>query len=117
MFPVLSNGFSEGKLTDLRGSFPSDQPTELDGHDFLDDSDLEEIEDNTKLTISIPETTPEHRTSPFKSPAFGSGFSSPFLPQIAGLGSVGAMTSSRAALDPSTYLGKVVVLRDISFVT
>jgi hypothetical protein len=121
MLPVLSDGFSEGKLKDLRSSFPSDQPTELDGHDFLDDSDLEDIEDNAKLTINIPEPTasPEQGRSPLKSPVFGSGFSSPFLPQITRLGNISGTTSicRTRSMDPGTHLGKVVVLRDISFVT
>lgn len=118
-FPVLSDGFSEGKLKDLRSSFPYDQPTELDGHDFLDDSDLEEIEDDAKLTLNIPEATHEHQRSPLKSPVFGSGFSSPFLPQITRLGNISGTTPTCAtrSMDPGTHLGKVVVLRDISFVT
>jgi hypothetical protein len=117
--PVLSDAFSEGKLKDLRSSFPLDQPTELDVHDFLDDSDLEDVEDDTKLTINIPETASEGPRSPLKSPVFGSGFTSPFSPQISRLGSMGGMSSICAtrSLDPSTHLGKVVVLRDISFVT
>jgi hypothetical protein len=117
-FIVLSDGFSEGKLRDLRSPFPPDQPTELDGHDFIDDSDLEDIEDDTKLTINVPDT-PEHRKSPLKSPVFGSGFSSPFSPQITRPGNISGTATICAigSMDPGTRLGKVVVLRDISFVT
>lgn len=116
---MLSDGFSEGKLKDLRSSFPPDQPTELGGHDFLDDSDLEDIEDDAKLTIKIPEVTHDHQRSPLKSPVFGSGFSSPFLPQITRLGNISGTTSICAtrSMDPGSHLGKVVVLRDISYVT
>jgi hypothetical protein len=116
---VLSDSFSEGKLKDLRNSFPLDQPTELDDHDFLDDSDLEDVEDDGKPTIKIPETTSESRKSPLKSPVFGSGFTSSFSPQISRLGSMGDTPSNCAtqSVDPGNHLGRVVVLRDISFVT
>ena len=76
---MLSDRFSEGKLKDLRSSFPPDQPTELDDHDFLDDNDLEHVEDDAKVTTEIPDVT--------------------------------------WSTDPGTHLGKIVVLRDVSFVT
>lgn len=119
MFSVLSDGFSEGKLKDLRSSFPSDQPTELDDYDFLDDGDLEDIEDDVKLIINIPEATPENRRSPLKSPGSSSGLSPPLSQQITRLGNTGGMTSICAtwSMDPGTHLGKVVVLPDISYVT
>ena len=104
---MLSDTFSEGKLKDLRGLFPLDQPTELDDHSFLNDNDLEDVDDDAQPTIKIPETTSENRGPPFKSPVLGSGFTSPFSLQVSRLGS----------MDPGTHLGKVVVLRDISFVT
>jgi len=89
---VLSDTFSEGKLKDLRSSFPLDQPTELDDYDFLDDSDLEDVEDedDAKPPTEMPGATSENRKS-----------------------SVCATQS----MDPGTHFGKVVVLRDISFVT
>jgi hypothetical protein len=116
---VLAGEFIEGKPKDLRSPFPPDQPLELDDHDFLDDSDLEEVEGDVKLTIKIPETAPKNLRSPLKSPGFGSGFPSPFSPQISRFGSMGGMSSICAmrSTDPGTHLGKVVVLRDISFVT
>ena len=116
---VLSDRFSEGKLKDLSSSFPPDQPTELDSHEILDDSDLEDIEEDAKLTISISEATSEYRGSLLKSPIFSTGFSSSFEPQITRLGNIGGTTSicSTRSVGPDTHLGKVVVLRDISFVT
>ena len=116
---MLSDGFSEGKLKDLRSSFPLDQPTELDDHNFLDNSGLGDVEDDTKLTIKIPDAPPENRRPPLKSPGFGSGFASLFSPQISRLGSTGSMspTCATQSMDPGTRLGKIVVLRDVSFVT
>ncbi|KAF9649446.1 hypothetical protein BDM02DRAFT_3113878 [Thelephora ganbajun] len=116
---LLSDTFSEGKLKDLGSPFPPDQPTELDGHDFLDDSGLEDVEDDAKLTINIPEATPENWKSSLRSPVPGSGFSPPFSPQISRLGSMGGTSSTCAtrSMDPGTHLGKVAVFRDISFVT
>ena len=149
---MLSDSFSEGKLKDLRGPFPLDQPTELDPHGFLYDSDLEDVDDDAKPTAEVPETTPENRGSPLKSSIFGTGFVSQFAPQISQSGSEGDKSSIFTAqsegpagsgsssqsvprisqsgsagdkssiftippVDPNTHLGKVVVLRDISFVT
>lgn len=111
MFSVLSDGFSEGKLRDLRCFFPPDQPAELDGHDFLDDSDLEDIEDDAKLAMN----TPELQKSPVKGPVFGSGFASAFSLQFTSFGNTGGTGSQ--STDPGAHLGKVVVLRDIAFVT
>lgn len=116
---MLSDGFSEGKLKDLRSPFPLDQPLELDGQNFLHDSDLEDTEDEEELTVEIPEATADTLRSPLKSPMFGSGFSSPFSPQIPELESMGAVSSicgTRSA-GSGTHLGKVAVLRDVSFVT
>jgi len=104
---VLSDAFSEGKLKDLQDPFPPDQPTELDAHGFLDDDDLENVDDGTQPTIKIPDTASDNRRSQFKNPAFNSGFTSPFPLQISRPGS----------MDPGTHLGKVVVLRDVAFVT
>ena len=116
---VLSDAFSERELKDLRGSFPLDHPTELDDHDFLDDSGLEDVEDGVKLVVKISETASDDRRSSLKSPVFDSGFTPPFLPQISRLGSMGGISSisPTRSMDPGTHLGKVVVLRDISFVT
>ena len=116
---VLSDGFCEGKLKDLRSPFPLDQPLELDGQNFLHDSDLEDIEDDEKPTDEIPEATVDTLRSPLKSPVFGSGFSSPFSPQIPELESMGAVSSIRGtrSVVSGTHLGKVAVLRDITFVT
>ncbi|KAF9781707.1 hypothetical protein BJ322DRAFT_1077750 [Thelephora terrestris] len=116
---LLSDGFSEGKLKDLRSPFPLDQPLEWDGHNCLDDSDLEEIEDNENLRVEIPGVTSDNLRSPLKSPVFGSGFCSPFLPQIPELGSTGAVSSicGTRSVGSDTHLGRVAVLRDISFVT
>ena len=135
---MLSDTFSEGKLKDLRGSFPSDQPTELDDHDFLDDNDLEDVDDDpvaepaatipqldaktSHLTAGTPETIPEGPRTPSKNPAFGSGFASTFSPVLElrpeNTGVASPVLSTRS-VDPGTHLGmgKVVVLRDISFVT
>lgn len=117
--PVLSDSFSEGKLKDLRGPFPPDQPTELDNHDFLHDNDLEEIVDDAQPTTEIPTTTSEGRGSPSKSQIFGSAFASSFSLGVSQLGSSDGKSPVCAAqsLDPGTHLGKVVVLHDISFVT
>lgn len=116
---MFSDKFSEGKLKDLRDSFPLDHPTELDDHDLLDDSDLEDVEDDEGLITKTPKAASENRRSPLRNPMFGSGFTSPFLQQTSQLGSVGGMSSIRPAqsVDPGTHLGKVVVLRDTSFVT
>lgn len=116
---MLSGAFSEGKIKDLRSSFPLDQPTELDDHHFLDDGDLEDVEDDAKLPIEIPDATSENRNSPLKGPIFALGFTSTFLPQITRLWGTDSMPSVCAtrSMDPGTHLGKVVVLRDISFVT
>ena len=128
---MLSDTFSEGKLKDLRGPFPSDQPTELDDHGFLDDHDLEDVDDDGEaglttetphLTAKTPEATPEGPRTPSKNPIFGSGFTSLFLPEIEprlkNTGVVSPIRSTRL-VDPGTHLGKgkVVVLRDVSFVT
>ena len=83
---MLSDTFSEGKLKDLRSPFPLDQPTELDDYDFLDDGDLENVEDEDDA----------------KPPTEISGATSECATQ---------------SMDPGTHFGKVVVLRDISFVT
>ena len=118
--PVLSDTFSEGKLKDLRDPFPSDQPTELEDHGFLDDNDLEDVEDNAELNTEAPETAPKEPRLPLKDPVFGSGFASTFSPDLeprpenAGVVSPIRSTSS---VGPGTHLGKVVVLRDVSFVT
>lgn len=119
---VLSDAFSEGKLKDLRGPFPSDQPTELDGHDFFDDGDLEYVEDDAKLTTKLPETSSESPKPQLKSPVFGSGFTSSFSPQVSRPGSMSGIssvchTTTRSADLPGTHLGKVVVLHDVSLVT
>ena len=128
---MLSDTFSEGKLKDLRGSFPSDQPTELDDHGFLDDNDLEDVDDDGEAglttetpqpTTEEPETTPEGPKTPSMNPMFGSGFTSVFSPEIKPrLKSTDVVSSTRSTqpVDPGTHLGKgkVVVLRDISFVT
>lgn len=111
---MLSDTFSEGKLKDLGGPFPPDQPTELDDRDFLDGGDLEEVEEDGKLTIKIPDITLENRKSPLKSPVLG-----PRLTSLFSFGSMSGVPSACAtwSMDPGTRLGKVVVLRDISFVT
>jgi hypothetical protein len=116
---VLSDSFSEGKLKDLRSPFPLDQPTELDDHDFLDDSDLEDVEEDGKPAIEFPEATPDSQKSALKSLVFGSGFTSSFSPQISRLGGMGGMSSDHVtqSIDPGDHLGKVIVLHDISFVT
>jgi len=119
---VLSDTFSEGKLKDLRGPFPFDQPTELDDRDFLDDSDLEDVEDDANPPIEIPGGTLENQNSPPKSPILDPVFTSPLLRQISRL-AIGRLvdgTPSACAtqsMDPGTHLGKVVVLHDIPFVT
>jgi len=114
---VLSNMFSEGKLKDLRSPFPLGQPTELDDRDFLDASNLEDVEDDTD--IKIPGAIPENTRSPLDSPVFGSGFTSLFSPHVYQLGSMGSVSPARAtqSMDPGTHLGKIVVIYDISFVT
>ena len=117
---MLSDTFSEGKLKDLRSSFPLDQPTELDDGDFLDDSDLEDVEDDTKLPIEVPGGASEDRKPPLKSSTLDPVFTSPLLQQISRLGRlVDGMPSACATqpMDPGTHLGKVVVLHDIPFVT
>ena len=116
---MFSDKFSEGKLKDLRDFFPLDHPTELDDHDLLDDSDLEDVEDGEGLITETPKTALEDRRSPLRNPTLSSGFTSPFLQSISQLGSVGGVSSIRPtqSVDPGTHLGKVVVLRDISFVT
>lgn len=116
---MLSDAFSEGELKDLRGCFPLDHPTELDNHDFLDDSDLEDIEDGARPAVRVPETSSEDLRSSLKNPLFGSGFISPLSPQVSRPGSMGGMSSicSSRSVDPGAHLGKVVVLRDVSFMT
>jgi len=126
---VLSDTFSEGKLKDLHGPFPSDQPAELDDHGFLDDDDLEDIENGGELiaktaepTVKVVETAPEEPRASLKSPVFGSGFASVFSPEFEPrLKNTVAVSPilSTPSVDPGTHLGKgkVVVLRDVSFVT
>ena len=118
--PVLSDTFSEGKLKDLRDPFPSDQPTELDDHGFLDDNDLEDVDDGAEPTAKTPETTPEQSRMPFNGPVFGSRFTSAFSPELEprpkNMGVVSPIRSERS-VDPGAHLGKVVVLRDVPFVT
>jgi len=120
---VLSDTFSEGKLKDLRSSFPLDQPTELDDRDFLDDSDLEDVEDDANPPIEIPGGMSEDQKSPLKSPMLDPVFTSPLLRQISRL-AIGRLVDGSApsvcttqSMDPGTHLGKVVVLHDIPFVT
>jgi len=131
--PVLSDTFSEGKLKDLRDSFPPDQPTELDDHSFLDDDDLEDVDDDpgptTKATAKTqeptaktPGTTPAEPGTPLKGPVFGSGFASAFSPEFEPQlknAALGSPICSTLSVDTATHLGKgkVVVLRDVSFVT
>jgi len=126
---VLSDTFSEGKLKDLRGPFPSDQPTELDNHGFLDDNDLENVDDSADLTVGTPqptakttEITPVKPGVPSKNTIYGIELTPAFSP---GFGfwfeNVGAVPPNRPTqpVDSGTHLGKgkVVVLRDVSFVT
>ena len=101
-------------MRDLRASFPLDQPTESDDRDFLDGNDLEDVKDDAR-----PETTSENQMSPLKSPAFVPGLTSPLPPQISRLGSMGNISSicDTPSVDPGNHLGKVVVLRDVPFVT
>ena len=115
--PVLSDTFSEGKLKDLQGSFPSDQPAELDDHGFLDDNDLEDIDDDAELTTKA-ETTPEASRTPLEGSAFPFTFLSKLEPQLKNTGVVPPIHSTRS-VDTGTHLGKgrVVVLRDVPFVT
>lgn len=89
---VLSDGFSEGKLKDLRSPFPSDKPTVLDDRDILDDGDLENAEEDVKFNVS---------------------------PQTSQLGSTGDLPSiyTLRPSNPGAHLGKVVVLCDIPFAT
>ena len=128
---MLSDTFSEGKLKDLRSSFPSDQPTELDDHGFLDDNDLEDVDDDGEAepttetpqpTVRTPDITLEGPRTPSKNPMFGSGFVSVFSPKIEPRLENTALISpnhSTRSVNPGTHLGKgkVVVLRDVSFVT
>ena len=116
---MLSDTYSEGKLKDLQSPFPLDQSTELDNRDFLDDSDLEDVEDDTELPVEIPDATSEDPKSSSKNPMFSPGFTSALSPQIPRVGSMDDTSSTGAAqsMDPGTHLGNVVVLRDISFVT
>ena len=128
---MLSDTFSEGKLKELQGPFPADQPTELDDHGFLDDDDLEDVDDDgeaelttetPQLTAKTQEATPEGPKTPSKDPMFGSGFASAFSPdfepRLKNTGVVSPIRSTRL-VNPGTHLGKgkVVVLRDVSFVT
>ena len=118
-YTVLSDTFSEGKLKDLRSSFPQGHPTELDDHDFLDDSDLEDVEDNAKSTIQTPEAISDNQKSPLKSPGLDFGIFSSSQPRISWLESMGGTSPmcTTWSVDPDAKLGKVIVLRDISFVT
>ena len=119
---MFSDTFSEGKLKDLRSSFPLDQPTELDDSDFLDDSDLEDVEDDANPPVEIPGGIPENQKSPLESPILDPVFTSPLLRQISRL-AIGRLVDgtpsvcTTQSMDPGTHLGKVVVLHDIPFVT
>jgi len=118
--PVLSDTFSEGKLKDLRDPFPSDQPTELEDHGFLDDTDLEDVDDDMELNNKAPETAPKEPRLPSRDPVFGSGSASTFSPDLEPRSENAGIVSpirSTPSVEPGAHLGKVVVLRDVSFTT
>ena len=110
---VVSDGFSEGALKNLREGFPPDEEPYTDSYEYLSDSDLDEAEGFTEADESPSGGAVTTRTADEKRSTQARGT----LPLTTGSDVEQATTTVDDSKTTHIQPGKVAIIRDIAATT